>query len=127
MSTKSLEERIAEALLYRGSPRHAVRAGAMLTLLSELAREGDLEGFSRACLTYAGLVPSDRQQLVAAVPAKVLNQYLYLHCGRAASSLEKWCERNADWAERITSALEDPVRFRAEVLRMSAEAGNEAD
>lgn len=76
MNDTSLDARIAEAIIDRGSQDYTVRSGSILTLLTELAQEGNLDGMSRAYLAYVTVFPEDANRIAGAVPAKVLNQYL---------------------------------------------------
>lgn len=115
MNDVPFNQRVAEAILDRGSKEYTVRAGALLTLLSELALEGDLEGLSRAYVVYAELFPADVGRVADAVPAKVLNQYLYKNRECATRAIGAWQSRNPEWARDISGAVDRPAHFAAVV------------
>lgn len=120
--TKTLNDRIAEAIVDTGSPDYAVRAGALLTLLSDLAFEGDLEGLSGAYQAYTVLLPGDARRIADAVPAKILNQYLYRNQGRSMGAVHAWQAEDPEWAAAIRAALRAPIQFAAVVEEMARSA-----
>ena len=125
MPDKTTNQRIAEALLHIGSPDYVVRSGSILTLMSDLAKEGELGGIARAFEAYCLLVPKDRSGVSDAVPAKVLNGYIHIHRRRSTIAVEKWRERTPEWADRIKDALVDPDRFERLVKQMGDDAVSE--
>lgn len=125
MSIKSVDERIADALLIVGSSDHTVRFGPILALMSDLAREGELQGVSRAFIAYAALIPTDRQKVADAVPAKILNHYVYLCRQRPTTTVMPWLKRNRNWAKRLVDALPSPYRFEQVARSMADETGTE--
>ena len=116
----------ADAIAQAGSPAFTHHAGATLGRLSELAKEGELEALSATLLAHAALHPADRHKLVDSVPAKVLNQYIYINRQRSVSAVERWRERTPDWAETLKRAVDDPARF-AVVAREMADAVGSAE
>jgi hypothetical protein len=125
MSTLLEDSRLADALRHTGSPRYVVRSGPILELMSDLAKEGDLVGVSEAYLAYIAKVPSDRRFVADRVPAKILNQYIYLHRQGSVRAVTKWIARTPGWADRIKEVLEDPERFERVARRMADEAVRE--
>lgn len=111
MEKKTAAERIAEALLHTGSSDYVVRSGAILTLMTNFSKEGDLASISDAYLAFTGLSPGDRRAVANAVPAKILNGYLYQYRKRSGGSLLRWQRENEDWANALKSALGDRARF----------------
>ncbi len=118
----TLHERVAEAILERGSPDYARRSGAIQILLSDLAREGNLRGMSEAFRAYTLLIPDDAHRLAAAVPAMVLNQYLYLHEERPAGAMRAWLKESDDWSDSLSATIGDDDRFEALARAMSEQA-----
>ena len=116
----------ADAIAQAGSPAFTNHAGATLARLSELAKEGELEALSSTLLAHVALHPTDRRRLVDSVPAKVLNQYVYIHRKRSVSAVERWRERTPDWAETLKRAIDEPARFAA-VARDMADAVGSAE
>jgi hypothetical protein len=114
------EKRIIEAIARQGSPAYTTESGPVLTLLSELAREGDLVSFSRAFITFARAKPMSAAFVAEATPAKVLNQYLLAHLGIDGGIFLQWEKANRDWADTIKSALRSPARFEQVVGEMAA-------
>lgn len=111
MTEKTSTERIAQALLLTGSPDYNRRAGAALDELSLFAREGDLHSFSLLVKTYCALVPRDERQVRAAMPAKIKNQVFYLGKELPKMAIDRWEERNPDWARGLDAALFDGDRL----------------
>lgn len=105
------EQRISEAVTQQGSPAYTTESGAVLTLLSDLAREGDLASLSRAFIIFARAKPLNATFVAKAVAAKVLNRYLLGHLKLSVDAFTRWQARNSDWADRIEKAVRDPDRF----------------
>jgi hypothetical protein len=117
-------EQSARAIGQAGSPAFTHHAGATLERLSELAKQGDLEGLSTTLLAHVGLHPSDRRKLVDSVPAKVLNQYIYIYRKRSVTAVERWRERTPDWADTLKRAIDDPAIFAAAARDMADAVGS---
>lgn len=113
----------ATAIAQPGSPAYTNHAGATLTHLSDLALRGELVGFADTLLAHVALHPSDRRRLVAAVPAKILNQYIYRNRGRSVGAVERWRERTPDWAVTLERAVTKPARFAAVAGTMADDVG----
>jgi len=105
------EQRIIKAIASQGSPAYLTESGPVLTLLSDLARDGDLASFSRAFIVFARAKPANAAFVAGATPAKVLNCYLLEHLGVNSSVFIEWEKDNRDWATTIQNALRDPARF----------------
>lgn len=117
----SLDKRIADATENAGATDYTRRSAAMLILLSDLARAGDLRGMAKAYRTYAELRPEDADLVAAAVPEMIRNQYLYLKQGCAVKAINAWLVPTPDWAERMSATIGDADRFEALARSMSAE------
>ncbi len=113
----------ATAIAQAGSPAYTSHAGATLTQLSSLALRGELVGFADTLLAHVALHPSDRQRLLSAVSAKILNQYIYRNRGRSVGAVERWRERTPDWAETLERAVTEPGRFAAVASTMADDVG----
>jgi hypothetical protein len=122
MTKKTVAERIAQALLDIGSDDYTVRSGSIRTLMSKLAKEGELAGVSQAYLAYTAIVPADGRRLAEAVPAKILNQYIYIYRQRSDLAVKQWIKRTPEWPDRIKSALPSPELFERIVSELADEA-----
>ena len=114
----------ADAIAQAGSPAFTHHAGATLERLSALAKDGELATLSSTLLAHAALHPADRRELVDSVPAKILNQYIYVNQKRSVSAVERWRERTPDWAETLKRAVDDPARFAAIAREMADAVGS---
>jgi hypothetical protein len=106
--TAETEMRIAQAIAQQGSPAFITPSGPVLTLLTQLAEEGDLRGFSHAFVTFARAKPMNAHFVAEATPAKILNRYLLKHLKLDVSRVLRWQDANPEWAETIKDALRKP-------------------
>ena len=113
MTNPTLASLAAEAIAQAGSPAHTVHAGATLRLMLDLARTGDLQAMSDTFTAHVTVHPGDRRSMADRVPAKILNQYFYLHCERSVQAVERWRAETPDWADTLRHAIGDSRRFAA--------------
>lgn len=104
-------ERTLEAIAAQGSAAYITPSGAVLTLLSELAEEGDIEGLATAYGYFARAKPRNAAYVAEEIPAKILNWYFCRRMGLNGTSVLQWTGDNPDWAEQIKSALAEPETF----------------
>jgi hypothetical protein len=108
--TAATEARIASAIANQGSRAFTTPSGPVLTLLTELADEGDLASFSRAFVIFARAKPANSALVANAVPPKISN-YLIKHQGVEAGALVKWTSANLGWKDDLKDTLRHPARF----------------
>lgn len=113
----------AAAIAQAGSPDYTHHAGATLTLMSEQTRAGELEAMCTTLLAHTDMHPGDHHKLVESLPAKVLNQYIYINRGHSACKVERWREQTPDWSGTLKRAADDPSRFAAIARAMADEIG----
>lgn len=113
----------ATAIAQAGSPAYNSHAGATLTHLSDLALRGELQALSDTLLAHIQVHPADHDRLIQAVPAKILNQYIYRCRARSVAAVERWRERTPDWAVTLERAVTNPERFAAVATAMADEVG----
>jgi hypothetical protein len=127
MSTEPLI-RALDAIISQGSFTHVTPSGPFLTLLSDLAEEGDLIGFSSAFTLFRVEKPQNAEFVRAAVPAKILNGYLLGHLGLSGAVFLRWEKSNRTWAEDIIRSLanaqlfEQTIRNIADGIRSTQDA-----
>jgi hypothetical protein len=114
------EERIIAAIADQGSAAYTTLSGPVLTLLTQLAEEGDVAGFSHAFVTFARAKPMNAAFVAEAAPAKVLNGYLFKRLKLDMDAFLRWEKSNPDWAASIKAALRDPAQFEHVVGEMAA-------
>lgn len=112
------EARIAQAIAEHGSAAYNTPSGAVLDLMTELAGEDDLQGFSRAVVILARAKPANAKFVLARVPAKISN-FVIQHRGIAASDLMKWADANPQWPEDLKRSVRDPEQFERIVEAMA--------
>lgn len=112
------EARIARAIAEHGSSAYTTPSGAVLDLMTELAGEDDLRGFSRAVVILARAKPANAKFVIERVPAKVSN-FVIRHRGVSATDLMKWAEANPQWPDDLKNSVRDPEVFERVVETMS--------
>jgi hypothetical protein len=105
--------RVANAILRFNSEAYTVPSGAMLDLLSDLAAQGEMETFARACAVLGAIHPASAQQLHNAVPAKVSSQFLSVHRQLTGQRIVAWASQHPEWPETLKAALGKPALFAA--------------
>lgn len=115
---KEVELRTAEAILKQGSKAYTTESGAVLELMTDLAREDDLQGFSRAVVIFARAKPANAHYVIGSVPAKISN-FLISHRGVDAAKMMRWMEKHPGWVDDLKAAVRDPARFEAVVEAMA--------
>lgn len=114
-----IQEEINAAIAAQGSPEYITPSGPTLTLMSKLARQGDLEGFAQTFTTFARVRPANARFVENAAPAKILNGYFIEHLKLDAQTFLRWERENRDWGKWIIAALREPSRFVAVVSAMA--------
>jgi hypothetical protein len=119
------QSRIAHAIAQHGSAAYTHTSGAVMDLMTRLADEDDLQGFSRAVVIFARAKPANAASVADRVPAKISN-FLVKHRGVGASALMKWTQANPNWADDLIHAVRDPSRFEqvVEDMARSIKAGS---
>ena len=108
--THETQLRIAEAIGQIGSDAYTREDGAVLDLMTKLADEDDLLGFSQAFVLLARARPLNAHLAAAAVPAKVTH-HLIRRRGIDTRTLLKWTRENPHWADRLKGAVRQPDHF----------------
>lgn len=116
--TPQTEARIAQAIAAHGSAAYNTPSGAVLDLMSELAGEDDLQGFSRAVVILARAKPANAKFVLARVPAKISN-FVVQHRQITPSDLMKWADANPQWPEDVKRSVRDPEEFERVVEAMA--------
>jgi hypothetical protein len=111
--------RTLDAIISQDSSAHTTPSGPILTLLTNLAEEGDLKGFSEAFTLFRIANPRNAEFVMSAVPAKILNGYLLGHLGLRSAVFERWEQSNPAWAEDIKRALPQAVLFERTVRNIA--------
>lgn len=104
------EARIAHAIANHGTGAYDTPSGAVLDLMTELAGEDDLQGFSRAVVILARAKPANAKFVLARVPAKI-SSFLVQHRGVTPPQLMSWAGANPEWPEDVKRAARDPQEF----------------
>lgn len=102
---------IALALLAYGDKRYIVASGSLREVLSDIARDGDLEVFAHALNVFAMIVPASARELRDAVPAKILNEFVARNQQVPIARAFRWMEANPDWADALRSSANHPAGF----------------
>lgn len=101
------------AIAMAGSKDYNSHPGASLTLLSELALNGQLEAFSRHLLAHVAVHPRDEKRLVDEVPAKIISQFVCGHHRCSSAEVRLWQNQHPEWADMLKTAVSNPKRFLA--------------
>lgn len=116
--TPETAARVATAIAEHGSKAYNTPSGAVLDLLSAMAREDNLTGFSQTVVIVARAKPANAKFIIAKVPAKIAD-FLVRHRGISAEAHFAWSQANPQWAEELKDAVRDPARFELAVEQMA--------
>jgi hypothetical protein len=101
-------DRALQAIRAQGAREYISASGAMLELLSDLARAQALRDLNGAYEMFVAAHPSNVRHVSAQAPAKVLNQYILPQLDlRGTERFLAWEKRNPTWAEQVRAALDD--------------------
>ena len=104
------EARIAKAIAEQGSAAYTTPSGAVLSLMTQLAAEDDLQNFSRAVIILARAKPVNANFVTAAVPEKISN-FLIQRRGINPKAFITWTNANPNWAVELKDAVRNPAGF----------------
>lgn len=113
--------RVADAIARQGDAAYTTPSGAVLTLLTTLAEQGDLLTLARAYALFSKIHPTHSRYVRESVPVKILSAYFPLRLGLSATSLIAWTQRTPGWAAELMSSVGQPDLFVATVQRMAAD------
>lgn len=111
MDSAETDARITRAIAEQRADDQSTPSGAILTLVSQLAAEGDLAAVSHAFRRFADAMPANADFVLAAIPGKVHEAYLIGNRRLSAQVLQAWTNAHPDWAEKLKDSLADPLLF----------------
>lgn len=109
--------RIAEAIAQQGSKAYNTPSGAVLSLMTQLAEEDDLEGFAIAVNMLARASPANARYVSNAIPPKISN-YLILQRSVDRDAFFRWMIANPTWSTTLKEAVRNPPQFMAVIEDM---------
>jgi hypothetical protein len=112
------EARIAQAIAQHGSTAYTTPSGAVLDLITKLADEDNLQGFSRAVVILARAKPANARFVIESVPAKISN-FIIRRRDVTAGDLMKWADANPQWPDELKRSVRDPKQFERVVEAMA--------
>jgi len=110
--------RIAEAIAQQGSSAYTTPSGAVLELLSDFAREGELEAVAYAYQLFAEVRPANADFVRASLPPKIASGYLASHL--RLRSVGRLDELRPSWASDLRDQVVDVRGFAALVGELVA-------
>lgn len=110
MTPENISKSIS-AIVNQGSSAYKTQSGAVLTLLSELAANGEVADLSRAFVIFAQAKPGNAHFVEQAVPAKITNGYFIAFKKLSQSAVAKWQIANPVWPNRVKECLRQPTTF----------------
>jgi hypothetical protein len=113
--------RVADAIGQQGSAAYTTPSGAVLTLLTDLAEQGDMATLARAYGLFAKVHPANSRYVRDGVPAKILSVYFTRRLRLTAAETISWTQRAPHWETELKAALGEPSVFVSTVERMSDE------
>ncbi|MCW5297288.1 hypothetical protein DXT88_03785 [Herbaspirillum lusitanum] len=111
-------EKIKEAIAMQGSAAFSTPSGAVQTLLSDFARDGYLEDFSKAFTIFARAYPSNAVYVEESVPAKIMNHYWIRNQDIEVNKFSAWEKKNPNWGDVLKDTLRDADAFERQVKHM---------
>ena len=106
-----LDEQIDAAIAAQGQRQDETPSSPILTLLSDLAREGEIAGISKAFIRFKRAHPIPATYVLSQIPAKVVNQYFYRNLELPIGAIQRWQEMNSSWADAMREQIGDVTRF----------------
>ena len=116
---QDIYQRIKSAILQQGSSAYSAQSGAVLDLLSELAKEGNLLALSSAFNEFAKAKPGNMNFVESTIPTKILNNYLLLKLQLDYNSVEIWMSKNPNWESAVKQHLRTPEKFEKNIHDMA--------
>lgn len=113
--------RVADAITEQGSKAYIQPSGAVLEILSDLAKRGEMAKFSRAVNLFSTIHPANAAVVLESVPAKISAQYLGGTLRLNMSNFMAWTAKRPDWADDLRKAVTSPGAFVHTVDLMAAE------
>lgn len=111
--------RVADAIVAFGDSAYITPSGPVLTLLSDLAAEGDIYCLAQAYVLFAMLRPNNAAFVRDSIPAKISSEFLARHRGLSGQRIMSWANKNADWPDRLKDAVSKPPLFVSTVTAMA--------
>jgi len=111
--------RIADAIVTFGDAAYITPSGPVLTLLSELAAEGEVYCFAQAYVLFAMIRPHNAAFVRDSIPAKISSEFFARHRGLKGQRIISWANKNANWPDRLKDAVSKPPLFAATVAEMA--------
>ena len=111
--------RVADAVAQQGSDAYVTPSGAVLTLLTELAQQGDIVTFARTYALFAKVHRSNSRFVRESIPAKILSGYFARNLGLEFHKTSAWAEQTPAWKTELKAALSEPALFVSTVERMA--------
>lgn len=118
---RELAVRTENAIRDQGSRAYVTPSGPMLTLLTELASEGDLAGIASAYIAFEQSFEKNAQFVANSIPAKLTNGYFIKYLNLDALRVVQYERKNVGWAKRAVDSLIDPETFKAVVNEIARE------
>lgn len=89
-----------------------------MDLMTKLAEEDDLRGFSHAVIVLARAKPTYAASVMDYIPGKISN-FLMRHRGVTLGDFLAWEQSNPNWGEQLKNVARDPSRFELVVETMA--------
>jgi hypothetical protein len=97
-----------------------------MTLLSDLAAQGEMATFARTVGLFATIRPANSNFVLESVPAKISAQYLGGALRLSGSKILAWASTRPDWGSDLKAAVVEPGRFTQTVDAMAQEIADHA-
>ncbi|MDQ1155484.1 hypothetical protein [Brevundimonas sp. SORGH_AS_0993] len=110
--------RIAKAISEQGPAAYVSPSGPVSSVLSDLARDGEIESFALAVQLFTGIHPDQGAWVRTQAPAKILD-YWSGPRGLDQARIARWTRAQPDWEDGLRAALDDPQAFAVTVERMA--------
>jgi hypothetical protein len=116
--------RILATTHQRGDKQWATPAGAILDVLRDLIKAGQISDVSHACRLYSTAHPQARHFVASCLPELIVNNYKPIGETVDFPEFIAWSEENPEWSNKISSnamslRLEGIIKGMVENLRES--------
>lgn len=116
--------RVAEAIRDQHAPEYVTPSGAMLALLGDFARDGQIRALAHGYQLFGAIHRLNATFVAAQTPA-MIGRYMAAHHSISDATWTRWLKRNPDWTVQMRDALDDPRRFEGFIFATAAALGED--
>ena len=111
-------DRVIEAIAKHGASAYITPSGAVLELLSDLAKEGAFQAMSLAFRLLSVARPGSSNYVREQIPGKIFNRYFSGALFIDGSAAYRWTKERPEWADQLKESIDNPQKFEEVAIAM---------